>query len=232
MEYFLLLDTETANEMPDNLVYDFGFTVINELGEVCKTGSYVINDIFFDEKELMESAYFAEKIPNYIEDIKQGKRKVCTLNQARIVTRDVMAEFGIKTVLAYNVNFDNRALNKTQRYLTKSKYRWFFPFGTQFECIWNMACQVICSDVDYLKWAIENKKFSPSGKYISTSAETVYAYLTGQVEFIESHTGLEDCIIEGKIFAECVAKNQPMERKADFQCWRKPTKIAKEMGLM
>lgn len=61
--------------MPDNLVYDFGFTVINEFGKICKTGSFVINDIFFDEKELMESAYFAEKYLTTLRTLNKAKER-------------------------------------------------------------------------------------------------------------------------------------------------------------
>ena len=57
--------------------------------------------------------------------------------------REVMKKSNINTVCAYNANFDRNALNTTLRYVTKSKMRWFFPFGTKFNCIWSMACDTI-----------------------------------------------------------------------------------------
>ena len=51
--------------------------------------------------------------------------------------------------------FDLNALNKTIRYVTKSKVRYFFPFGTKVCCIWHMACQVLCTQKTFQK---ENKK--------------------------------------------------------------------------
>lgn len=229
--YYLILDTETTNEMPDQLTYDLGFAVVDKQGNIYTSYSLVIRDIFYQEQELMQSAYYAEKLPQYYQGIRERKWVVCTLNQARIIINNVMKLYGIDTVLAYNMAFDQRALNNTQRYVTKSKYRWFFPYGTKFECIWNMACQVICTQKTFIRWAIENEKFSPSGSYISTSAETVYAYISAQTDFEEAHTGLDDVLIETQIFAKCIAQHKKMDRGINQQCWRTPTKIAQEMGL-
>jgi hypothetical protein len=55
--------------------------------------------------------------------------------------------------MAYNAAFDMNGLNKTQRYITKSAYRWFFPYGVKVECIWHMACQTICSQKKYFDYS-------------------------------------------------------------------------------
>jgi hypothetical protein len=43
---------------------------------------------------------------------------------------------------------------------------------------------------------------SPKGNW-KTSAETAYAYLIGEAQFVEEHTGLEDCKIELEIYKAC-----------------------------
>jgi hypothetical protein len=55
---------------------------------------------------------------------------------------------------------------------------------------------------------------------ISTSAETVYRFLTNNLDFQEEHKGLEDVLIETAIFAKCVAKKKKMSRKINRGCWR------------
>lgn len=68
MTKYIVLDTETTNSLDDPITYDIGWAVIDENGEVYETASYVVADVFLD-RELMESAYFADKIPQYWEDI-------------------------------------------------------------------------------------------------------------------------------------------------------------------
>ena len=65
---FNVIDTETTNSLDDPLCYDIGFAVVDNYGNVYETYSYVVADIFLD-KELMKSAYFADKIPQYWKDI-------------------------------------------------------------------------------------------------------------------------------------------------------------------
>jgi hypothetical protein len=45
------------------------------------------------------------------------------------------------------------------------------------------------------------------------TAEILYRYISGEDNFIESHTGLEDVMIEKEIFAKCMAQHKPMRKK-------------------
>lgn len=227
---FLVLDVETANSTEDALVYDLGFAVTDRDGKIYEAHSYVIADIFKDEAELMQSAYYAEKIPHYWEGLKKGAFKMVTMYTARRILLDTMEKYGITTVAAYNANFDYTALNTTQRFLTSSKYRWFFPKGTEIVCIWHMACQLICTQTRYIKFCFQNGFVSPSGN-IKTSAESVFAYMTRNEEFEESHTGLQDVLIETKILAKCYAQHKKVDTSINRLCWRIPQKKVKEMGL-
>ena len=71
----------------------------------------------------------------------------------------------------------------------------------------------------YHKFCTDNGFVSKSGN-ISTSAETVYRFLTNNPDFEEEHKGLEDVEIEVKIFAECIKKKKRMNRKINRACWR------------
>ena len=109
---FLVLDTETTNSIDDPFAYDVGFAVVKATGEVLETHSYVVADIFLD-KDLMSSAYFADKIPQYWEEIKSGKRILRRFKTIKSILRDVVAQYGIRYVVAHNASFDYRSLNYT-----------------------------------------------------------------------------------------------------------------------
>ena len=72
--YILVIDTETANGLEDPLVYDCGFAVVDKWGTVYEAHSFVNRDVFVYEHELMKTAYYAKKIPQYVEDLRNGKR--------------------------------------------------------------------------------------------------------------------------------------------------------------
>ena len=49
-KYYLVVDVETANSTEQALVYDLGFSVCDKQGRVYEQRSYIISDVFFDEK--------------------------------------------------------------------------------------------------------------------------------------------------------------------------------------
>lgn len=222
-QYFLILDVETANSTDDPLVYDLGFVVADRQGNIYESESLVIADIFVDEADLMETAYYHEKLPRYREDLKNGSRTMTTLAHAKYLIHDLMEKYDINTVCAYNASFDSRALNVTSRYVTKSKYRYFLPYGTEINCIWHMACQVICTQKNYRKFCEQNGFISASGN-LQTSAEVVYRYMTKDTDFDESHTGLEDVLIETAIMKKCYDQHKKMDKSINRLCWRIPQK--------
>lgn len=206
---YLMLDTETTNDIDCPLCYDVGFSVINDEGKTLEKHSYVVADIFLD-KDLMSVAYFKDKIPTYWEDIKAGKRMLRRFATVRAIVRDVMAQYNINTVIAHNMRFDYCSTNTTQRYLTCSKWRYFFPYGTKFVCTLKMARATFNKDEKYIAFCEENNFVTKHGKPQLT-AEVIYRYLTNNVEFVESHTGLEDVGIETEIFFACVQANPTVD---------------------
>lgn len=225
-EYFLIIDTETCNTMEQPLVYDIGYAIANRKGEIVLERSFVVADTFFDMKDVMSSAYYAKKIPSYWEDIKNGVREVRTLKTIKAIVRQDIADYNIKTVGAYNMAFDKRALNTSERYFTQSFFRWFFPFGMEYICIWNMACQVLMDSRNYIKFCIDNDLLTDKGN-IQTSAETCYKYITKRLDFEEVHKGLDDVRIEVEIMAKCFARHKKMDKGINTQCWRIPQRKRK-----
>ena len=230
-KFVVVIDTETANSVEQPLPYDFGWAVVDtETGEIVRKFSFVCAEIFLD-KEMMASAYFAEKIPQYWEDIKAGKRIMKKLLNIRKELWNCLKTYGIKQVCAYNMGFDKRASVNDIRFVTGSFLRWFFPFGTEFICIWHMACTSFLNTSDYVRFAKENGFVSEAGN-IQTSAEVAYRFLTGQIDFIESHTGLEDVEIETAILMNCLKTgDENMKSQPYSACWRNVQRTARQMDL-
>lgn len=212
MRKFIVFDTETTNTIDDPFCYDIGFIVVDENGKVYEKHSYVVADVFLDS-ELMASAYFADKIPQYWEDIKNGKRTLRRLKTIRSILRDVMTQHEINKVCAYNCAFDVRSGNYTQRYLTSSKYRYFYPYDTQFLDILKLARNILKTDEDYKAFCKENNYLTEKGQNRYT-AEIVYRYLFDK-DFEEEHTGLADCLIEAQIMIKLMSENPNI----DFKLW-------------
>ena len=221
---FIVLDTETTNSFDDPLVYDCGWSVINEQNETLLTRSFVNADIFIDEPNLMKSAYFAEKIPMYFEDIADNKRTLAHWNTIRKTLKKDCDNYNVVAIVAHNAKFDYKACQTTQRFLTKSKYRWFFPYGVYIWDSLKMAQQTFAKDENYRAFCKENDYIIKGRPRLT--AEILYRYITGNNDFIESHTGLEDTQIEKDIFLACLA----MDKNVNCNCWKDKAEEVTEMS--
>ena len=229
-EYFLIIDTETCNTLEQPLPYDIGYAVCDRQGNIYVQRSFVVAEVYCDMKDVMKSAYYAEKLPQYWEDIKCGNRVMASVWTIRKTLIADMKKYNIKKVGAYNMAFDKRALNNLMRYTSKSWCRWFFPFGIEYICIWSMACQVLLNRTSYIKFALKNGLISDANN-IQTSAECCYKYIRDNIDFKESHTGLEDVLIEVEILKECYRQHVKMDTKINTACWRLPQRKRRELDL-
>ena len=227
-EKYLVLDTETCNTIEQPIPYDIGWAICDKWGNVLVERSFVVAEIFLDMKDVMQSAYYAEKIPMYWEDIKQGNRTIKRMWEIRKIMKEDIKNFHVKKICAYNMAFDKRALNNLVRYVSKSFLRWWFPFGVEFVCIWHCACQVLLNRKTYIEFAEKNGLISDCGN-IKTSAECAYKYITNNLEFEESHTGLEDVKIEIEILRECFRQKKRMDKSINTSCWRMVQNKRKEI---
>lgn len=218
ISYKIVLDTETCpidkdfeGVSPYNMfTYDIGWAVVDKRGKVYQTRSYVNSDIFF-EKQLMNSAYYAEKIPMYWEQIKSGSRILTSFFKIRQVLLEDIKTYNVKEIYAHNMRFDFGTLNTTQRWVTKSKYRYFFPKGVKICDTLKMSRDVIGKMPTYKKFCIKNGYLTKNGQ-IRFTAEILYRYITKNNDFIESHTGLEDVMIEKEIMAYCYKQHKAMRK--------------------
>lgn len=220
-KYLIGIDTETSNSLIDendkldltqSLVYDIGWQVIDKKGKVYKKRSYVVAEIFLD-KELMNTAYFKEKIPQYWEDIKAGRRVLKTLLNIRRQFMFDRKKYNASVVFAHNALFDWRALNNTLRFVTGSKYRYFFPRSVEIWDTLKMSRDVFGKKKEYTlfcdKHGFKTNHRVPQNRF---TAEILYRFISGNCDFVESHTGLEDVEIESIILVYCLKSKMEMRR--------------------
>lgn len=227
-KYIMVLDVETANSLACPLVYDLGFAICDKQGNVYERRSFVIEEIFTNEK-MMSTAYYACKVPQYKEDLKSGKRTMVKFAEAREELIKVMNEYNAQTIAAYNLAFDRRALTKTTEHIF-GKGKKFMPLmlkGIEQMCIWSFACEVVYTQPTFWKVAEEQNWFTPAGN-MQTSAEIGWRYISKDYHFEESHTGLEDVEIEVQILAKCYRQCKKHESGVLAHPWRIPNKAKKE----
>lgn len=218
ISYKIVIDCETApcdktieEVEPINMfAYDIGWIVTDKRGNVYEKRSFVVADIFLDEQNLMKSAYYAKKIPEYWDDIKTNKREVRSLYNIRKIFMEDIINYNIIQIFAHNMRFDNGALNNTIRWITKSKQRYFFPFGCEICDTLKLARQVISTMPTYRKYC-ERNGYLTKRNQPKLTAEIIYRFISGEEEFEEEHKGLDDCIIEKEILAYCYRKHKKME---------------------
>lgn len=209
----LMIDVETTNDIDCPMCYDIGYQIFSLAEGVLCERSFVNADVFLD-KEMMSYAYFADKIPDYWNEI-QSKQRVLKkwFNIKRQLFEDCEL-FGVKYACAHNARFDYMALHTTQRYITTSKRRWVLPYGIEWLDTLKMARASL--PFEYEQFCADNDYLTKNGGARYT-AEIIYRWLSGANDFEESHTGLEDVKIERLIFEYCI-KNNP---EFDGHLWGK-----------
>lgn len=209
---YILIDTETANGLDNPLCYNIAWKVIDRMGNVYAEGNFINRDIFFGMRDLMESAYYANKIPQYLEQIAAGEIKVASWYEIKKAFRDTCELYNVRAVIAHNARFDYRSCSTTQRYETCSKYRYFFPKGVE---IWDtlvMARDVMGNRPTYKKWCENNGYVLKNGQPRMT-AEILYRYISQMQDFEEEHKAMEDVSIECEIFWYLTSRKKAMRRK-------------------
>lgn len=74
--------------------------------------------------------------------------------------------------------------------------------------IWGDVCTQRINNDKYRKYCLENKQLTNSGLFFKSSAETVFSYMFKDDGFTESHTAIEDAIIESDILIKFLQKKK------------------------
>lgn len=212
------------------LIFDIGWVVCPKDGDILIKRNYLVEEVFMD-MNLMKHAHYFSKYPKYLKMLQKGKIKMLPWIEVMRKMEDDIIQYGVKNLYAYNMAFDKKAIYETARVIGKREPYFFKYEGVRFFCLWNMACSTILQRKLFYKIAKEQNWFSESGN-IKTSAEVCYRFISNNYDFEESHTALDDCIIEAKILAKILRQHKRMERSLNGQPWRMVQKYGKMKGWL
>lgn len=193
----MVIDTEAANGINTPLVYDIGYIVYNlKTGNIVEESQLIISEIF-NNKALMDTAYYKEKLPKYMELLNNKQVDMVTLQGAMDEIKRVLGIYNINHVYAFNSSFDIKALQFTCDF-----YEVYNPLNID-----NLITKVKWHDVQwYIKNLVNSKnykaycehfnKVTNSQRFYSVNAETVYSYITKNPNYKEEHISLPDAKIE------------------------------------
>ena len=210
-----MCDTETAGSLDNPLVYDIGAMILDAKGNqvINDTINHINCGVFYYKKDLMETAYYADKLPAYRDEIWDGEREVFDIMETRERVHKLFKDEGITVVCAHNARFDINALNNTVRDATNGKVRYFFPYGVEVWDTLKMAQQILKNMPTYRKFCEDNGFMTnhavPRPRY---TAEVIYRFITKDTDFEEAHTGLRDVEIEAQILAYFIRQHKKMDK--------------------
>ena len=217
----LVLDTETCSieacdcvKRGNNLTYNIGYSIVTPCdGKILLSRSYIVNEIFFGERERMASCYYAEKIPQYLEGLWTGDYIAADFFSILTEIIRLCDEYNITAICAHNAAFDVDALNTTARYLTGLDYLRALPGNVEIWDSLKMANSIFGKRPTYRKYCVDNgfmtKHATPRPRM---TAEILYRFIMNDISFEEEHTALADVTIEIEIILACYRSHQPFEK--------------------
>ena len=218
----------TTSIKQTQLIFDIGWCVCDKQGHIFKKRNYLVKEVFTN-MDLMKHAHYFNKYPQYLDMMQEGKIKMLPWIEVMRKMEDDIIQYGIKNLYAYNMAFDKRAIYETARVIGKREPYFFKYEGIRFHCLWGMACETILLRKMFFKVAKENNWFSEAGN-IKTSAEVCYRFISNNYDFEESHTALDDSVIETAILAKILRAKQKMSWGIIPQPWRIVQEYGKARG--
>lgn len=204
---YCTLDTETFGGATNPKgIYHVAGQIHDKDGTVLASFNYLISEYY---EEIEKDEYAKKNFYRYAEMINEGSITMISNEEEAIIMIDNLCNtYNVKYMMAYNSAFD---FEKTCcRRLIENR---------EFIDIYLMALQTVTHLKSYAKFCSEHNLLSFSGKTYSTSAETVYAFITNNADYEEEHTALEDAKIEKNIFIRCLKMHKKFTKNAhQYNC--------------
>ena len=223
-EYIMLLDTETVSKSKysmQNYVFDYGCCILEKDEEKIKIVdkyNLIVKEIY-DNKELMDNYYFGqEKLQTFYVN-NEKNLTFCNFSTLNKFINKICNKYNINKIAAYNITFDIKSFQNTCDLLGAENAL------ANKECIdlYNKACHALQGDENYIVYCVENDQLTEKGN-IKSNAESVYGYINHNPNFVESHTALDDCLIETEIYKWVLQKEKEegtfYEESPSMSAWR------------
>lgn len=209
-----VFDTETTS-LDKPFCYNIGYIIVNtDNWESIVKRSFIVEQIWHN-LPLFQSAYYADKRPLYVAEMRGRTTIMDKFGYICSQMRRDFKQYGVQFAYAYNSAFDEKVFE-----FNCDWYKCINPFddvniydirGFAHKFLVNDAFKDFCEHYGY---------FTETGNY-STTAETVYRYVSNNTDFIEAHTALNDAEIESEILLQCILcgaqldKNYPARRSIE-----------------
>ena len=197
---YFTVDTETLGGAinPKN-AYHISGIIHDNTGKMYATCNYLVASMY---DLIRDDEYHKSHFEDYVEMVRTGAVTFMpTIESAITAIESLLDHYGVEVVMAYNAGFD--LIRGACAPLIENR---------EFIDLWAMAIECLVIRKKYTTFCRNNNLKSSSGKTVSTSAESVYAYLTNNPDFVERHTAFEDSKIEMEIFLACVKAHKKYTR--------------------
>ena len=206
-----IFDTETTS-LDKPFCYDIGYCIIDtETRNQLVQRSFVVEQVWHN-LPLFQSAYYAEKRPLYVAAMRSRKSIMDKFGYICQQMRRDFKQNNVEMAFAYNSSFDEKVFN-----FNCDWYKCINPFDEiPIKDIRGFAHHFLVNS-DYKDFCDENGYYTESGNY-STTAETMFRYITRTTDFEEAHTALEDAKIETAILFHSVLYGADLSE--DYKAFR------------
>lgn len=215
-----VFDTETIG-IDNKWIYDLGLVVIEKTGKILYKKRWIIKEVI-EIPNIEKIAFYGSKIPLFYKGL-----PVVPFKQAKEEFNQILEEMEVTTITAYNLQFDMGAIKDTLQFTNTGKK--FLKKSYEYFDLWNATCDSIFQQKRFKRVAIEENWLTEKGN-IRSSAEIAYMYITGNYQFMEEHTALEDSEIEAEILQKVLKQKKKITRNTIISNpWRKiQFKVKKE----
>ena len=194
----VVFDTETTNlEKP--FCYNIGYVVYDTENKVVLAKHDFVVEQVWHNPMLFTTAYYSDKREIYVDRMRAKK---CVMDKFGYITQTMIREFkafNVELAFAYNSPFDKKVFEYNCDWFKCNN-----PFDNiEIKDIMTFTHTYLAFSKDYQAFCDKYERYTESGNY-STSAETVYQYISGNTDFAEEHTALADSEIELEILNYCV----------------------------
>lgn len=195
---FAILDIETLTDA--RLAFDIAWIAYDAKGNELERKNYLVSEIVnapFANILIRRDSFIKNKAQFYMDGMAFHSFDIEPLSYIADDFIGMAERYNAKVVMcAYNAKFDYNALNDNMNAYCGMN---FFNDNVEIVDIMTMALATICDTNKYVRWCQLNNMVTEKGN-VKTNAETVYAYLTRDIDFVEAHHALQDCEIEADIY--------------------------------
>ena len=207
------------------LIYDIGWTITNRKGEIKESKQFLIAETF-SVPAIFNTAYYKEKRPIYLEMLRKNETSIKPWDEVMDL---LIADMGkVNGVGAFNSMFDfKKAIpfyqweqiqrrsgariadgerNQPNPDFEAEIFRFRARKYPLFD-MWGLATTYLLNNSTYKNKCLEHSMLTNSGTFFKTSAESTFRYLCDKYDFMESHTALDDAIIESYILSKVAKKH-------------------------